>query len=488
MNDLDVLERRIDSDLSTVRFPDREWVTPLRRVDGRHVYDVAILGAGHCGLTAAFALMRRQIKNLVVLDAAPPGRQGPWTTYARMLTLRSPKHFNGPDLDIPSLTCEAWYSAKYGRGAWEAIDKIPKEAWQDYLLWFTKATRIPVRYETTVSSVVPDGGDLLLLSTSSRAGVETILARKVVFATGADGTGAWRVPSEISTAIPPTHFSQVAQDIDFTRLAGARIGVLGGGASAYDNASVALERGARSVDLFFRRPTLHRVNPHKWTEFAGFLDHFRDLPPAWRWRFMAHILPLNEPPPPETFVRATRHPTFSLHLNEPWERITFDDGVVTVATPKRTYRWDHVFIAVGLVQDVALQKELASVERLIARWSDRYTPPPDEQNAGLAQFPFLGPHFEYTERDPGSAPYLRNIYNFTAAATVSHGPSGSSINGMKQGAQRLAAGICRDLFIDNVESHFADFLRYDTPELDIPWEASEGDTVAAEGTVRRRPA
>ena len=48
-------------------------------------------------------------------------------------------------------------------------------------------------------------------------------------------------------------------DIDFAALRGKVVGVLGAGASALDNAAVALEHGASRVHLFCRRPAAHRA-------------------------------------------------------------------------------------------------------------------------------------------------------------------------------------------------------------------------------------
>ena len=72
--------------------------------DGRPALDVLIVGAGQSGLAIAFALMRAQVDNILVIDKAEHGREGPWLSYARMRTLRSPKDYTGPDLDVPSLT------------------------------------------------------------------------------------------------------------------------------------------------------------------------------------------------------------------------------------------------------------------------------------------------------------------------------------------------------------------------------------------------
>ena len=42
----------------------------------------------------------------------------------------------GPDLGVASLTFQAFYEAKYGEAAWEGLDKIPKEEWMAYLMWY----------------------------------------------------------------------------------------------------------------------------------------------------------------------------------------------------------------------------------------------------------------------------------------------------------------------------------------------------------------
>ncbi|MBV9315710.1 MAG: NAD(P)/FAD-dependent oxidoreductase [Pseudonocardia sp.] len=479
-NGLADLERQAHADLHAIRFPDRDWVVPRTGPNGEHVYDVIIVGAGHCGLTAAFALTRRRITNIRILESNEPGRQGPWKTYGRMHTLRSPKHFNGPDLDIPSLTCQAWYTAQHGEEAWHRMTKLPREDWQDYLSWFRKVTNLSVSYQTRVTGLTPLPHGLLRIYTLTNAGGGHLLARKVVFATGADGSGGWTVPQEIRANIPSSAYNQIADDIDFTQLAGKTIGVLGGGASAYDNAATALEQGAKHVTLFFRRPHLHRINPHHWTEFAGFLGHFRDLPDAWRWRFMRHILPLNEPPPPGTFRRAIAHPNFKLVLGSSWANVRYEHGLIRLTAGEQAYTFDHLLIAIGLTQDLRLRPELATIEPVIARWKDRYTPPESETHEGLSEFPYLGPNLEYVERTPGTAPYLADIYNFSAAATVSHGPSGASINGMKQAAIRLADGICRDLFEASVEIHYQDLLNYATPELDVPWPVAANHAPSSE--------
>ena len=72
--------------------------------------------------------MRERVADVLVVDENPLDRAGPWLNFARMLTLRTPKHLTGPDLGIPSLTPRAWYEAAHGPGSWNDLGLIPKEA------------------------------------------------------------------------------------------------------------------------------------------------------------------------------------------------------------------------------------------------------------------------------------------------------------------------------------------------------------------------
>ena len=105
-------------------------------------------GRGACAAT-------RPGDNILVVDRAPPGREGPWVTYARMRNLRSPKNQIGPDLKLPALTYQAWHEAQWGAAHFAAMTWIPKEGWQDYLGWFRRVTGIPVRNGVTAGAISP---------------------------------------------------------------------------------------------------------------------------------------------------------------------------------------------------------------------------------------------------------------------------------------------------------------------------------------------
>ncbi len=97
------------------------------------------------------------------------------------------------------------------------------------------------------------------------------MQKKIVLATGFEGSGRWRAPKSLVTQLTADLYAHSADDIDFRKPAGKRIGILGAGASAFDNAALALEAGAARVDLCFRRSEIPRVNPLTWMNFAGML-------------------------------------------------------------------------------------------------------------------------------------------------------------------------------------------------------------------------
>src|SRR5581483_1496773 len=177
---LAALATQVRSDLKKIAHPDRPWLTPVTGPDGRPALDVLIIGAGQSGLATAFALQRSQVTNILVLDKAGQGREGPWLTYARMPTLRSPKDYTGPDLDIPSLTYQAWHEASFGEASWRDLDLITREGWADYLLWFRHVLDLPVRNGCELIDVAPAANGLLQATVRSARGEEIHYARKIV--------------------------------------------------------------------------------------------------------------------------------------------------------------------------------------------------------------------------------------------------------------------------------------------------------------------
>ena len=313
---------------------------------------MVVVGAGQSGTAIGFGLMRAQVTNILLVDKAVRGLEGPWLNYARMRTLRSPKDFTGPDLDVPSLTYQSWHEARFGPESWQALGLIPKELWAEYLLFVRDVVALPVRNETSLRAI-KSAGELLQLKLANAAGaVETVYARKVVLATGQEGAGCWWMPDFVQ-ALPSEFRAHAADPIDFKRLKGKIIAVLGAGASAFDNAATALEAGAASVHLFCRRLEPQTVQPYRWLTFAGFLRHLSDLDDSWRWRFMAKILGMREGFPQETYDRCRRHPHFKLHAGAEWLGARIQEGQVEVQTAQGPFIADFLISGTGVEMDFA---------------------------------------------------------------------------------------------------------------------------------------
>lgn len=459
------LAERARQDLGYVDYPAAEWVPP-RSHDGKPVLDALIVGGGQSGVSVAFRLLRERVTNVRIVDRNPPDLEGPWRTFARMHTLRTPKHVSGPEFGVPSLAVRAWWEARYGRETWDALDKIPKEVWHDYLLWLRRTVGISVDGNTEVTDIEPLAADLFAVHMRGPAGEETAFARNVVLANGMEGCGRWSVPAIISDALPRHVYAHTCEDIDFAALAGRRVAVLGGGASAFDNAAVALEQGAASVDLFIRRSEIPPVNPNRWMETAGFLRHFADLDDARKWQFMSTIFDMNQPPPKDTFERCTRHANFGFHLSSPLTGIEAAGEGFRLATPHMSADYDFLIVGTGLEIDLAQRPELQRFADRIALWGDRYTPPPGEERPGMARFPYMSEAYQFTEKEPGTAPFLANLFSFTFAAMPSLGGS-AGISSLKFGVERLALGVTRNLFVQDADMHLASLRAYDEPELEL---------------------
>jgi FAD-dependent urate hydroxylase len=455
MSPLARLAQRVQKDLELLNYPQRAWLEPRRARAGTPIHDVIIVGAGQGGLALAFGLMREKVNNLLIVDQNPLDRAGPWLNFARMRTLRTPKYLTGPDLGIPNLTPRAWYEAQHGDGSWEALDLLPKESWAAYLAWYRQTLELPVRADTRVGALFYDEAEQAWqVPCSGGSGEELLHARRVVLATGIEGSGAWHVPRMISDALPEERYAHTRWDIDFERLRGKRVAVLGAGASAFDNAATALEGGAREVRLFFRRKRLVNVNAYRWAEFVGFLKHTGELPDADKWRFILQILRMGQLPPRDTLRRAAEHPGFHLHPGSAWKSLRFAGDTIVIETESGHFETDFVIVGTGFITNLGLRPELERIERQIARWADRYTPPESERNEDLMRHPYLGPHFEFTERTPGEAPYLAYLYNYTFGGLLSLGFGGGSISGMKYSNPRLVAGITGSLFLQDRQRHF----------------------------------
>lgn len=461
---LAALEARLREDLAWLELPAHAWV-PARHVDAQRVLDVAIIGGGMAGLAASAELRLLGIDNQQVFDQAPEGREGPWITYARMQTLRSPKQLTGPALRLPALTFRAWYEAQFGREQWDALYKIPRAQWMDYLRWYRRVLELPVRNHARIVSVRPRDDGLIELEVAGlHAGHERVLARHVVLATGREGLGGPFVP-DMARDLPKHRYAHSSDDIDFASLRGRRVGVVGASASAFDNAASALEAGAASVDLFIRRTELPRINKLTGIGSPGLVHGFVHLPDEWKWRFLHYSAQSQTPPPRDSVLRVSRYEQARFHLASPLRGVSVNGDALQVETPKGRYEVDFLIFATGFHSELDTREEFAAIAPHVRRWRDRYAHPDELPNEELASSPDLDRNFAFQPREPHACTALARIHCFNHAASLTHGKLAGDIPAISDGAQRLARAIAAMLFDADRERHYAALLAFDTAEL-----------------------
>jgi cation diffusion facilitator CzcD-associated flavoprotein CzcO len=292
---------------------------------------------------------------------------------------------------------------------------------------------------------------------------ERLYARKVVLALGREGSGAPRWP-KFASFDPANRGASVfhsADDIDFGALKGKRIGVLGAGASAFDNAAEALEAGAAEVVMFARRPILPQVNKSRWAAFDGFQHGYAALDDARRWRFYTHIFGEQVPPPHESVLRCERHRGFSIRFSQTWLDLAGGPAGVGVKTNEGSHRFDAVVVATGFDVNLMDRPEIAPFRDAIETWRSRVSREEADKFPEEARFPYLGPAFELR----GSKPGLGRVHVFNWGSTMSHGALAGDIPGLELGARRLAEGIARDLFVEDADRHWAALQVHNDDEL-----------------------
>lgn len=466
---LETHDARVEYDLSCLNHGGQPWTRPVTR-NGVTAYDVVIVGGGQSGLGAAFALLRERVTNILVIDENPAGQEGPWDTYARMMTLRTPKHLTAIDLGIPSLTFRAYWEASHGTESWEKLDKIPRRDWMDYLRWYRRVLRLPVRNDTTLTRIEPLERGLFRLHLGNG---ETLLTRKVVLATGIQGGGQWHTPSMVKDQLPASRYAHTSEMIDFAAYKGRRIAILGGGASAFDNAQHALSLGVGQVHVFVRRQQLPTVNPIRFMESSGLIPRFPALSDPVKYRMMVSFFDRNQPPTNDTFERAAQWPGFRLHLGAPWLDVEDTPEGVIVTTPEGKHIFDLLVLSTGLVTDPNLRPELKDVASDILRWSNRFAPPAGMGNAVIDAHPYLGPAFELLPLKPEAADRLHGLFAFNYSALISLGLSASALSGLKHALPRLAKGVADELFLDDQDGIVEGYLAYDEPEFVGQWPRGE---------------
>jgi len=343
------------------------------------------------------------------------------------------------------------------------MDKIPKNQWMDYLVWYRQVLSLPVRNGVRVTRISAEG-ELIALDLS---GAENgrVYTRRLVLATGRSGLGGFAIPAFLAT-VDRKFWAHSADNIDFVALQGKRVAVLGAGASAMDNAATALENGAAAVDLLIRRKAMPRINKMTGIGSQGVVHGMHLLPDVWKWKFVDYTASTQTPPPRSSTLRVSRHKNARFFLDCGVNGVKQQENGLLLETAQGPLHYDYLIAATGFTNNFHGRPEFSAIAPYIRSWADgRYQSEMGPARQNMLEAPDLGPSFEFQERNPGECPLLSHIYCFNDAAMLTHGKVSGDIPAVSAGADRLARGIMASLFAEDIEQHYASLQAFDVPEL-----------------------
>lgn len=462
------LQDEVDKALSCIQHPNREWVEPRYTNNGEPILDVAIIGGGQTGLTVAFSLQRHCIKNICIFDKNQEDAAGSWINVGKMETLRTPKSTTGPDLDIPTLSVKFWFSQKHGEDAWESLEYIPRLVWHDYLNWFRNVLRLPVCFNCQAGPIAWDEINQCYRFIVTKGNDQReVFAKKIVLATGLEGSGEWMIPEFIEKNLAKTRYSQAVCSISEESIRGKKVAILGAGPNAFDLALETNKMGAKSIQLFSKKDRLVNLHCFKWGEFTGFMKCFVDLTDDQKYSFAARMLEMGQPPVPERVEKAFSLPNFIIHYSSPWIDAWEQNDSVVIKTPTQEFEVDFLILATGWHCKLEKRPELIHVVDKIAKWEDMYSPPANRSYEKLLKFPYLGRGFQFTPKDPQKDSYLYSLFNMTGGGLVSNGfCAGTGLTGMKYSINLITEEICRQFFLENAEKYYFLFDSYNQKDFD----------------------
>ena len=274
------------------------------------------------------------------------------------------------------------------------------------------------------------------------------------------------LPCGATTRTPAGRVFHSADAIDFEALRGQRVGVLGAGASAFDNAACALEAGAR-VELFARRP-------HPAAGEQEQVDGLRRLLPrlrgAGRRPQVAHL---------HLHLRASRcrrrGRRCGAAMRMPASRCTWRrpgptwrpqaDGVL-VTTPAGGERFDAVIFGTGFDVDLLERPELARYAGAIDTWARHVSPEQAQRAPGVRALPLSGTRLRVARRGAVARRCAGRPAPVQLGQHLEPRRAGGRHPGLAASARgRLAQAIARDLFVADADRHWARLQALEEPEL-----------------------
>jgi FAD-dependent urate hydroxylase len=227
--------------------------------------ELLVIGAGPYALSTAALARERGIETVIV--GRPMGFWLENMPTGMFLRSGADWHLDAAGVD----TLEAYLEEQRLRP--DEVDPIPIGLFLDYADWFVQRKGLDVREEFVSRLEKSDGRFEATLENGGR-----ILADAVV---AAPGVRHYTQIPEWAVSLPPDRSGHTCELVDFERLAGARVLVVGGRQSAYEWAALIAEHGAERIDVVHRHetPRFERVS---WRFVDAHVERTVAVPGYWR--------------------------------------------------------------------------------------------------------------------------------------------------------------------------------------------------------------
>jgi cation diffusion facilitator CzcD-associated flavoprotein CzcO len=376
-------------------------------------HDVVVIGAGPYGLSIT-AHLRAKGLNVAIF-----GR--PMELWRERMPegmfLRS--HWWGTNLSDPHK--KYGFAQFFQASEYEASYPVPIQTFIDYALWFQKNT-VPAIDPTYVSTIERQNQEFVLTLEDGRV-VET---PAVIMAVGL--RYYQRIPSEYPN-LPTELLAHAYEHGDFSRYAGKKVAIIGGGQSAVEYSALLHEAGA-SVDLIARRPIswLGPDNDDPRSLIARLRAPNSAIAPGWKtwgleaFPYLFQKLPLEKR---VSIVKNNHHPGGSewlikrvighvhLHEGQTVTKMTESDGGVALTISDNTrLQVDHVMLTTGYEADVSRMTLLSPslISEVKTHLGSPILNPWFESNVpglyfvGFSSLQSFGPLYRFVAGVPATAP------------------------------------------------------------------------------------